>query len=306
MDADTGPAAAYPPPPPPPPAPSRPGVPWWASAAGLAVVAAVVAIVLMMQGGDGPATTLAGSTSTTTTATETTTSTTTAATTTTIGPTTTATTPTTTSTSTTTTTVVADDHYGPAALDYFRQIAGTAEYGGEAGTLHRWTGDLRIAVYGDPTTRDRRALAAVVDDLNEIIGTVEVSVVESDSNIEIYFVPVEEFAAIEPGYVEGNLGYVYIWWDAAGSIYSGRVLISTTGVTPAERAHLIREELTQGLGLLNDSLSYPESIFYQEWTETNRYTRLDRLVIEMLYRPELSVGMDIDEALTVLTGLEAG
>lgn len=302
MDTDPGRSTALPPPPPPPPVPPRSGVPWWAAAAGLAVVAAVVAVVLVMGNDGGTTSTLAAS-STTSTSIATTTSTTAPTTTTGVATTTTTAAPTTTTTTSTTSTTVPDDHYGQAALDYFREIAGAAEYGGEAGTLHRWTGDLRIVVYGDPTTRDRRALAAVVDDLNQIIDTVEVRVVESDPNVEFYFVPVDEFAAIEPSYVEGNLGYVQIWWDAAGSITSGRVLISTTGVTPAERAHLIREELTQGLGLLNDSPLDPESIFYEGWTETNRYTRLDRLVIEMLYRSELSPGMGIDEALTVLAGL---
>jgi len=269
----------------------------------LAVVAAAVAIVVAVSGGDGPATTLAGSTSTTVTTTTTVVPTTsTATTTTTVAPTTTTTVATTT---TTTTTTLPGSGYDPAALDYFREIAGFSEFGGSGnGELHRWTGDLRIAVYGDPTLEDRTALAAVLDDLNGIIDTIEVTVVASDSNVDLYFVPVDDFASIEPGYVEGNMGYVYIWWDGDGSIYSGRVLISTTGLTPDERAHLIREELTQGLGLLNDSWDYSESIFYQGWTDVTEYAPIDRVIIEMLYRPELSAGMDIDDALTVLAGLD--
>jgi hypothetical protein len=47
--------------------------------------------------------------------------------------------------------------------------------------------------------------------------------------------------------------------------------------------HLLREELTQALGLSNDSYDYPESIFYQGWTETTEYTELDKDVIRMMY-----------------------
>jgi hypothetical protein len=47
--------------------------------------------------------------------------------------------------------------------------------------------------------------------------------------------------------------------------------------------HLLREELTQSLGLTNDAFDYRESIFYQKWTETTEYAPIDRKLIEMLY-----------------------
>jgi len=209
----------------------------------------------------------------------------------------------TTSTTSTTSTTVPDTGYDQAALDYFREIAGAAEFGEDGGVLHRWGEDLRIAVYGSPTPGDRVALDAVIEDLNGMELTVHLTIVEAEPNVEMHFVPVEQFADLEPNYVEGNMGYVYVWWDGTGEIYSGRVLISSTDLAPQERTHLIREELTQGLGLLNDSWLYPDSIFYQGWTATQAYTPLDRLVIEMLYRPELSRGMSIDAALAILAGL---
>jgi hypothetical protein len=206
-------------------------------------------------------------------------------------------------TSTTTTTL--GDPYGALDLMYFEEIVGQAEYGGEGGVVHKWTGDLHVAVYGEPTEEDREALSSVIDELNEILGPIEVDIVDSNPNLKIYFAPESQLAALEPNYVPGNLGYVWIWWDD-GSITSGRVLISTTGTTSQERAHLIREELTQGLGLLNDSLLYPDSIFYQEWTTVVQYSPIDRLVIEMLYRPEVLAGMPVADAAEVLAGLIAG
>ena len=50
-----------------------------------------------------------------------------------------------------------------------------------------------------------------------------------------------------------------------------------------EQKHLLREELTQSLGLFNDSYKYPESIFYQDWTTTTEYAQIDRELIDMLY-----------------------
>ena len=166
--------------------------------------------------------------------------------------------------------------------------------------MHKWVDDLRIAVYGDPTARDRTALANVIDDLNALVGPLELTLVEDNPNVEIHFAPEADFATILPEYVPVNMGFVYVWWDGAGAITDSVILISTTGITPDERAHLIREELTQSLGLLNDSDQYPDSIFQIEWTTTNRFAPIDRAVIEMLYRPELLPGMTVADALAAL------
>ena len=210
---------------------------------------------------------------------------------------------TTASTTTTTgaTTTTRDSlHYDETELAYFGDIAGQVEYGDEGGLVHKWTEDLRIAVYGDPTRRDLAALDNVIQDINELIAPLRLTLVENDPNLEIHFAPETGLAAILPEYVPGNLGFVYVWWDGDGAITQGAILISTTGVTPDERAHLIREELTQSLGLLADSLEYEDSIFQMDWTTANRYAPIDRAVIEMLYRPELVPGMTIADALALL------
>jgi hypothetical protein len=295
------PPAAVPPPPPPPPGGRNAWLPW---ALGLTVLAAAaVVLVLVLTGGDdgtaaSSTTTTAAGTTTTTGATTTTEATTTSsATTTTVA---------TTTTAATATTTRDDRLYNRAELDYFEEIAGQAEYGTGGGILHKWIEDVRIQVFGDPTRRDLAVLDNVIEDINSLIGPVQLTLVESDPNIELHFAPEPEFAGILPEYVPVNMGYVYIWWDDLGAITDGIVLISTTGLTADERAHLIREELTQSLGLLADSTRYEDSIFYQEWTTTNRYSPLDRAVIEMLYQPLLLPGITVEEALEALADMTAG
>jgi hypothetical protein len=53
------------------------------------------------------------------------------------------------------------------------------------------------------------------------------------------------------------------------------------------------------LGLLQDSFRYPESIFYQGFSTVPEYLPIDRAVIEMLYREELSVGMTAPVAMRI-------
>jgi hypothetical protein len=44
------------------------------------------------------------------------------------------------------------------------------------------------------------------------------------------------------------------------------------------------KELTQSLGLLNESWKYPESIFYQGWTTTTSFSKIDKRLIDLLYK----------------------
>ena len=64
--------------------------------------------------------------------------------------------------------------------------------------------------------------------------------------------------------------------------------------------HLLREELTQSLGMAKDSFLYQASIFQQAWTTTEEYAEIDRDVIRLLYHPEMQVGLSeskVDSAL---------
>ena len=60
-------------------------------------------------------------------------------------------------------------------------------------------------------------------------------------------------------------------------------VLRKNGHSPSESFNETVEELTQSLGLFNDSYKYPESIYYQGWTTTTEYAPIDVELIEMLY-----------------------
>lgn len=200
------------------------------------------------------------------------------------------------------TTTLAPTFYPAEAIDYFEEVAFGQEFGGGTGEIRKWTHDVRIVVHGDPSDEDLVTLYDVIADLNTIIETIVIDIVTTDGNFDIHFAPEPEFAAIEPNYVPVNMGFFWVWWDGGGSITDARVLISTTGLTQRERNHIIREEVTQSLGLMRDSFLYEDSIFYQGWTETQVYSELDELLIEMLYLPEIAPQMTVEGARAVIPG----
>lgn len=193
--------------------------------------------------------------------------------------------------------------YADDEIDYFVEVALGSEFGGGSAAVRRWERDVRIAVRGAPTEADRQTLEAVVADANALVGPVRLVLVDESPTVTVHFLPPDEFAAVEPNYVPGNLGFFWTWWSGGCEITRARILISTEDVTQAERSHLIREELTQSLGLMRDSDRYPESVFYAPWTDVTEYAPIDRVLVEMLYRPEIEPCMGAAEARRALEAI---
>lgn len=190
--------------------------------------------------------------------------------------------------------------YTAEQIQYFLDIALGAEFGETGGTIRKWTGPVRVKVNGTPTREDLATLNSIVNELNDLVqGAVPVQLTNSNPNIEIYFAPEAQFSSIEPNYRARNLGFFWAWWDG-GTINRARILISTTGVTQQERSHLIREELTQSIGLMQDSTRYRDSIFYQGWTDVTQYSAIDRVIISMLYSPAVRPGMSRPQVLAAI------
>ncbi len=126
-----------------------------------------------------------------------------------------------------------------------------------------------------------------------MVGEINLVLVDEAANLDVYFSPESHFSDIEPTYVPTNMGFFRVWFDGEGAIQRGRVLIAVEGTTQAERTHMIREEITQSLGLIKDSWKHPDSIFYEGWTTTDKYGPLDEATIRMLYQTQLEPGMNL-------------
>lgn len=169
------------------------------------------------------------------------------------------------------------------AMTYFQEIANGSEFGEAVGIL-RWKQDvIRFQILGEPTQQDITTLQQVQGELTALTG---IQFEQSDApDMLIRFVPEAEMATVEPNYVEDNKGFFWLQHEG-DAITSANILISTTGVTQQERDHLIREEVTQAMGLRRDSHQYEDSIFHSSWRTTatvQDYSAIDEEIIRMLY-----------------------
>ena len=193
--------------------------------------------------------------------------------------------------------------YTEEEIDYFLEIALGTEYGDVQPVIRKWRQDLKIKLMGTPSDTDMKTLDDVLKELNGIIDGVSLWEVEGQPNVEIHFLPEEEFSQIEPNYVPLNYGFFWVQWNGDGELTFTRILIATDElITQTVRSHLLREELTQSLGLMRDSNRYRDSIFYQGFTNTTSYSEIDKVVIEILYLDEIRTNMTEAEVRQVLSG----
>ncbi|MFY7945329.1 MAG: DUF2927 domain-containing protein [Crocinitomicaceae bacterium] len=182
--------------------------------------------------------------------------------------------------------------------DYYNEIAAHSEYAADGITSFNpstWKTDVKIFVKGKKDSVAYLELIKVINELNELINTIEIKIVdkEAEANIIAFFGWFMDYDKIDPHvapYTGENYGLAAIYpgenndW-IRGSFYVDVVRsewLQEDQINLVKR-HIVREELTQSLGLMNDSMKYPDSIFYQGWSLTTEYSDLDKQIIKMHY-----------------------
>lgn len=190
--------------------------------------------------------------------------------------------------------------YSQEELNYFLEITLGSEWNDMNYPIRKWTDDPRISVFGEPTSQDHETIKEVIEDVNNNQNSIELKLVDENPNVEIYFVPLNDFGKYVSNPMPGNWGLFYYGWDGKYNIDSAKILISIDKPNQIERSHLIREELTQSLGLVRDSYKYKDSMFYQEWTTTTEFSEIDRKLIQLLYDDRIKTGMTKDDIINML------
>ncbi|MCY3800736.1 MAG: DUF2927 domain-containing protein [Chloroflexi bacterium] len=187
--------------------------------------------------------------------------------------------------------------YTGEQISYFKELAfgcdpETLEWAPcDADFIVKWCGPVRVGVAGQPSNSDLREINRVINQLRLLIRPVEIFRDDSDPNLIIYLVPGDEFGRVRPEFPSAR-GVVSVQPDRSGCLFTGDVAVDATRNELVRRS-LIREELTQALGLLKDSWTYSDSIFYQGQAliETIEFADIDEAVIRLHYDPRIEPGM---------------
>lgn len=214
--------------------------------------------------------------------------------------------------------IASDEHtiqkpvYTQEEWDYFNKIVFGSEYENSNDSLVKWSYENPplIFVYGSVTDKNEKpskesinTLETVVEELKDLTKLdIQFTDDSSKANFRAYLdVPHSDLYKIFPDmskeFIDANVGLFYFYFDDDYSISKATVAISSTHEITGEtlsrslRNHLIREEVTQSLGLANDFYRYPQSIFQQEYSSTQEFLPIDRRIIELLYGSAVKPGM---------------
>ena len=81
------------------------------------------------------------------------------------------------------------------------------------------------------------------------------------------------------------------------------IICCRTDLCQTLRNSVILEELYNGLGPIQDTSLRPDSIIYNEYAEPQCLSQIDKLILTLLYHPDLQPGMNAEEVAAVIRTL---
>jgi antitoxin component YwqK of YwqJK toxin-antitoxin module len=195
------------------------------------------------------------------------------------------------------------------AIEYFNEIAMGSEFGTGDKLTRKWSHDVNVFIRGEYSPKLVSELDDVIFDLNSIISTIKIHKVSSKelANFIVYFGSAKGYAkavalpAKKIAKLDSNYGSFYCKKNSE-TIKRCSMYVDTYRASPEFQLHLVREEFTQALGLMNDSTRYASSIFFSDVSYTRRFSQIDVELIQFLYSDSVVSRMSSLDVKTVAAG----
>ena len=188
---------------------------------------------------------------------------------------------------------------------YFQEVSLDAEFTnfGDPSRLQKWDTPICYCIYGNPTEKDLEILSDFTQWLNTVGGFPGIYEVQdpSEANLDIHFCTQQEMVSLlgeNFQYMDGGVTF----WYREDRIYDA-IICCRTDLSQELRNSVILEELYNGLGPVQDTALRADSIIYSGYSEPQELTEIDRLLLRLLYHPDLQCGMDADTCAQVIRQL---
>lgn len=195
-------------------------------------------------------------------------------------------------------------------INYFVSIALGSEFGQDFPISRKWNKPMQLFVDGKIDSLLQFELISIIDELNLLFTDgFEIQTVRNreEANFYLFFGEQHDYiSAYHPSQpLEQNThGYFDLSVSSDFEILSGHLFVNIGNVTThGLRKHILREELTQSLGLSNDIPYYPNSIFYEGFSSVSSYSDIDIEVIRLLYHPRMIIGLNEDSIRSLLSDI---
>ncbi len=189
----------------------------------------------------------------------------------------------------------------------FLELAFGQEFGKASNRLRKWNMPIKIFIEGNPTANILDEVDLVISELYDLSTKIVISKVadKAQANLILFFGAKEDYVdLIEPkaaGIAEGNSGFATIAWNNNNEIFRASACVDIVNFDGEDFIrHVVREELAQTLGLINDSETEENSIFYQFTNDVTAYSETDKALIAFMLGVDLLPGMCQAEVMDVV------
>ena len=182
-------------------------------------------------------------------------------------------------------------------LDYYCEVALDSEFGDSDGKVHRWTEP--VSLYVCPSEDAEKYDDFLKEHIKFLNGIDEFpGIIFTDSPdaaaLTLEFVTAEKMKTVTGSGKGEAYGFTRIsWYNKDGRIFKGNIyIVREEDCSEADVKHTLTEETVQAMGLMNDSLKYPDSIFYQDYSEICEISEIDAVLLRMHYSEYVTAGMN--------------
>lgn len=174
--------------------------------------------------------------------------------------------------------------YSQETNEYFQEIAMGTEDGRRYEETFPYTTDVVIFMEGHQPQYIIDELNKIVKELNDIIDPISLKTTNNKSDANM-IISIGSYKTVSEKYSQfKNTMYQNCNGGFGRSGNNSTIFLNTGNIRSVQHAkHVLREEVTQALGLMNDSYKYPESVFYEGVSEVTEYAPIDRELIDILY-----------------------
>ena len=187
-------------------------------------------------------------------------------------------------------------------IGWFNEVCLAAEFvnGGDPSFLQKWDCTITYMVHGDPTDEDLQILESFTQWLNTLEGFPGIieTVDPLKANLNIHFCDQSEMLSKMGNWAHDLDGAVTFWYEY-NRIYDAIICVRTD-LSQHLRNSVILEELYNSLGPIQDTSLRPDSIIYADFSEPQELTEIDKLILQLLYHPQMLCGMNAEQCEEVI------
>ncbi|MEO1559035.1 MAG: DUF2927 domain-containing protein [Cyanobacteria bacterium J06632_19] len=199
--------------------------------------------------------------------------------------------------------------YEENLLKYFKEIVLESEFYDSPKKVVKWRKPMILFISKEEECEKQiKVIQSTIQRINALATDgFEIRLTDdiAKSNSILYLSTIDKVAELDAefySYMENGIvdedfvGFTYVefeWSDY--TITKSSIFIDIEDSTDIQESTIL-EEVTQSLGIPNDSEKYPNSVFYQYQIEENcinkEYSKMDEDIVRLLYHPEMNPGID--------------